>query len=201
MNDKVEAEVWKYIPGTERMYQVSDSGRVRSYRSPGTSARLRTPRLLNGRVKAEGGSRSYVVRIRGKQVERLAEKLVDMAFGGGTVGTTDDANGSTSSGRRTRRETGEHSTNRNYKLVPIDRVPVSLRGRRELMPAATRVLDDFLSSKSKFSKIELDGWLFSSAQREIYRARKDNEERYGKVNIHTIAKGKDAGIYLSRSEE
>lgn len=206
METSVENEVWRYIPGTNRKYQVSNAGRVRSFVSPGSSERLRVPRLLGGRIKVGSPSRSYVIKMGGKTVERMSNKLVAMVFGDvadcviTSDATTPEGTVLPEAKPHTRRDSTERSTSKDYKLVPVTSIPEGIRKSRNMMPAEIRVLDDFLNSKSNFSKVELHGWLLSSAQRELYRARKENEKKYGKIRIHTVATGKDAGIYLSRGE-
>lgn len=76
MQDDIEAEVWRTIPGLDGLYEVSNIGRVRSLPRERTNGRIRKIRLLSGYMVVYIG-----LGLRGKKT-LLVHRLVLEAFVG-----------------------------------------------------------------------------------------------------------------------
>lgn len=73
-------ETWKTIPGFSADYEVSDLGRVRSYRAHGGKRRLSEPHLLSTRLSPNGYLRVGLQVASGKQEVVTVHSLVAAAF-------------------------------------------------------------------------------------------------------------------------
>jgi len=88
-------EQWKPVVGFGDWYEVSDQGRVRSYRTQGTGKRRKLPVLLHGGYSRKRNRgflpyHYYLLRsITGDKVYRLAGRLVLEAFVGPTPDGTE----------------------------------------------------------------------------------------------------------------
>jgi len=75
----IPAEEWREIEDTDYMYEVSNMGRVRSWKRPGGGGLRRTPVILNP-TSGNHGYLQVVVRQNGKRRNRTLQTLVVDAF-------------------------------------------------------------------------------------------------------------------------
>jgi hypothetical protein len=188
-------EVWKAIPGTGGLYEISNLGRARSYRTPGSTKMSSLPVILTGRSDGRARSVQYID-LQGRLVERSMARLVREIFvepeeASVPVEVTVES-------KEAKVESPKLvASNSDFTMVAIDEVPRSPRYTRKTSNLYDQILEDFVKSGHKAVKVSRPDVKDTSTGNELRKARRRHPRKYAKVVVNAY---KGAGVYLSWKE-
>jgi hypothetical protein len=192
-------EIWKAIPNTDGMYEISTSGRLRSYLSPRGVSRS-YPTILLGRERSKGTTVQFK-QVDGKIVERSTARLVAEVFGppvqqslarAESAGTGFDKAGLCQSPAPKKKK-----DDNSFTMVEVKKLPPALRKTPQYHGVYEEILNNFVKSGYKVARITRKGVLHKTVANSLWRARTRTLPRYKNVKVSYSSKH---GAYLTRED-